>query len=315
MKSKILSIILKYLRSKPLLKESGINKYRSLLEKSAKIFKIDKHVNFKKFYINSIACQWIIPHDFTGSQTILYLHGGGFIAGSINSHKDLATRIAKESKAQLLIINYRLAPEHKFPAGLNDAITAYEWLLNKKIPSEKITIAGDSAGANLALSLVLSIKEKKIPMAKNMVLLSPWVDLECKSNSYDLNKKKDPMLNKKSLCATAEFYAGQENLSNVLVSPINGNLQGLCPMLIQAGDCEILQDDAVRLANIAEKAGVKVELEIWENMFHVWHYFSRYLPQGRKAIKKIGQFIQTNCHKADLIFNSQLTSQQNMKKY
>ena len=294
MKSKRLSIILKYLRSKPFSEESDIHKYRGILEKSAKIFKIDKHVNFKKFYINSIACQWIIPHDFIGLQTILYLHGGGFIAGSINSHKDLATRIAKESKAQLLIINYRLAPEHKFPAGLNDAITVYKWLLNKKIPSEKITIAGDSAGANLALSLVLSIKEKNIPMPKNMVLLSPWVDLECKGESYNLNKKKDPMLNKKSLCATAGFYTKQENLSHALVSPINGDFKGLCPMFIQVGDCEILQDDAVKLASIAKKAGVKVELEIWKDMFHVWHYFSRYLSQGREAIKKIGQFIQNN---------------------
>ena len=294
MKSKTLSIILKYLRSKPFSEKSDIHKYRGILEKSAKIFKIDKHVNFKKFYINSIACQWIIPHDFIGLQTILYLHGGGFIAGSINSHKDLATRIAKESKAQLLIINYRLAPEHKFPAGLNDAVTVYKWLLNKKIPSEKITIAGDSAGANLALSLVLSIKEKNIPMPKNMVLLSPWVDLECKGESYNLNKKKDPMLNKKSLCATAGFYTKQENLSHALVSPINGDFKELCPMFIQVGDCEILQDDAVKLASIVKKAGVKVELEVWKDMFHVWHYFSRYLYQGREAIKKIGQFIQNN---------------------
>ena len=291
--SRVLSIVLKHIRSRPSLESMGVKQYRAFLEKSASMFKIDKTVLYEQVNLDSVHSAWLTPPNFTDGKVVLYLHGGGFIAGSINSHRDLATRIAKASNARILIIDYKLAPENKFPAGLNDALNSYKWLLNNKISPHNIVVAGDSAGGGLALSLLLLIKEKGIAMPGGAVFLSPWVDLECKGKSYLRNKEKDPMLNHDMLYSTAMFYAENNDLSNPLLSPLNGDLSGLCPMLIQAGSNEVLEDDAVMLADKARQSGVKAELEIWDSMFHVWHYFARYLPEGRKAIERIGSFIAT----------------------
>ncbi len=293
--AKVLSAVLKQILSRPSLESIGVEQYRVLLEKSAAMFKIDKTIDWEQVSVDSIPGVWLTPHDLIGSRVILYLHGGGFIAGSVNSHRDLASRIAKASNAKLLSINYRLAPEHKFPAGLYDAFDAYQWLLNKSISPKNIVVAGDSAGGGLALSLLLLIKNKGIAIPRCAIFLSPWVDLECRGESHLKNKDKDPMLTRDMLYSTRKFYAGDQNLSDPLISPINGDLNGLCPMLIHAGSCEVLEDDAVMLAKKAQQAGIEAELEIRDGMFHVWQYFSRYLPQGREAIEKIGDFIQQHC--------------------
>ncbi len=291
--SRVLSIVLKHISSRPSLESIGVQQYRALLEKSASMFKIDTTVHYEKVNLDSVQAAWITPPNFTDEKVVLYLHGGGFIAGSINSHRDLVTRIAKASRAKVLIIDYRLAPEHKFPAGLNDAFNSYKWLLNNKISPENIVVAGDSAGGGLALSLLLLIKEKGLAVPGAAVFLSPWVDLECRGKSHLKNKEKDPMLNHDMLFSTAKFYADNNKLSNPLISPLNGDLSGLCPMLIQAGSNEILKDDAVMLSDKAQQSGVDAKLEIWDGMFHVWHYFAKYLLEGRKAIERIGSFITT----------------------
>ncbi len=289
--SRVLSIVLKQISSRPSLESIGVEQYRALLEKSASMFKIDKTVTYEQVNLDSVKGAWLTPQGFTDGKIVLYIHGGGFIAGSINSHRDLVTRIANASNARVMIIDYSLAPEHKFPAGLNDAFNSYKWLLNKRISPHNIVVAGDSAGGGLALSLLLLIKEKGVSMPGGAVFLSPWVDLECKGESHLRNKEKDPMLSNDMLFSTTMFYADNDNLSNPMLSPLNGDLSGLCPMLIQVGSNEVLEDDAVMLADKAQQSGVDAELEIWEGMFHVWQYFARYLPEGRKAIEKIGSFI------------------------
>lgn len=293
--SKLLSAVLKQIKSRPSLGSIGVEQYRVLLEKSAAMFKLDKTVVCEHVILDSIPGAFLTPHDSKGKRVILYLHGGGFIAGSINSHRDLATRIAKASNAKLLLIDYRLAPEHKFPAGLYDALDAYKWLLNRNISPENIIVAGDSAGGGLALSLAMLIKGKGLAMPGCAVFLSPWVDLECRGKSHLRNKDKDPMLTYDMLHSTIELYTDIQDLSHPLLSPINGDFSGLCPMLIQAGSCEVLEDDAVMLAEKAHQAGIEAELEIWDGMFHVWQYFSRYLSQGRDAVEKIGSFIRSHC--------------------
>ncbi len=301
MNPRILSIVIKQIQSRPSLESIGVKQYRALLEKSAAMFKIDKTIIYEQINVGSVQGAWLTPNNFTGRRIILYLHGGGFIAGSINSHRDLAARIAKASNAKLLIINYRLAPEHKFPVGLNDAFDTYKWLINKQILPKNIVIAGDSAGGGLALSLLLLIKQKGLAMPGCAVFLSPWIDLECRGKSHLKNKSKDPMLNHDMLWSTVKLYTGANkntnvvNLSDPLISPINGDLTGLCPMLIQAGSCEILEDDAVMLAEKAQNSGIENDLEIWEGMFHVWQYFARYLHEGQEAIEKIGTFIKNYC--------------------
>jgi acetyl esterase/lipase len=219
------------------------------------------------------------------------VHGGGFIAGSITSHKDLAARIAAAAGADVLIFNYRLAPEHPFPAGLSDVQTLYQWMVDTYASTHRISVAGDSAGAGLALSLVCDLAKHGHALPACAVLLSPWLDLACTNPSHTRNRKKDPMLSPAILKKTAHLYTDKD-LTHPLISPIHGNFQGLCPVLIQAGENEILLDDAIFLAEKLTLARVPVDIEIWPDMFHVWHYFARYLSEARKAIERIGSYIR-----------------------
>jgi acetyl esterase/lipase len=290
--SKAVAAILRHLRSSPTFESIGVDQYRALLEKSAKAFKVDPGTRISPLSVDQVPGAWITPDKASCDHVILYLHGGGFMGGSINTHKDLGARIAAAAGARLLMPEYRLAPEHPFPAGLRDAVTAYTWLLDHHVSPEHLVVAGDSAGGGLALSLLLKLKEKQIPLPRAAVLISPWVDLTCTGKSHQLNLGKDPMLNKKLLVSTAAHYVDKTRLNHPLVSPVHGDLSGLCPLLIQVGSREVLLDDSVTLAALAKEAGVDVTLEIWEEMFHVWHYFARYLDQARDAIGGIGGWIR-----------------------
>ena len=292
MNSRVLSSILKHLKSMPTFDQIGIKRYRTLLEVSARAFKLDKSITFKPVKINEIEAERIIPQDLSSNKTILFLHGGGFIAGSIKSHRDLCSRIAKASNAEVLLINYRLAPEHQYPAGLEDALTSYKWLLTKNLLPGQIVLAGDSAGGGLTLALLAKIKESRLPVPGAAVFLSPWVDLENKNKSIKENVGIDPMLNKGMLDQTADLYAGKQDLSISFISPINSDFTGLCPILIHVGKNEVLLDDSLQLAQKAKKAGVKTTIEVWDNMFHVFQYFARYLSKARTSIEKIGIFIK-----------------------
>ena len=292
MNSRVLSSILKHLKSMPTFDQVGIERYRTLLEVSAKAFKLDKNIKFQPVKINEIKAERIIPEDLSSNKTILFIHGGGFIAGSISSHRDLASRIAKASKAEVLLINYRLAPEHPHPAGLEDALTSYKWLLNKNLLPRQIAIVGDSAGGGLTLAMLAKIKNLDLPMPSAAVFLSPWVDLENKNKSIKEKEGVDPMLNKRMLDQTAELYSDKQDITNPFISPINNDLTGLCPILIHVGENEVLLDDSLLLKQKARDAGVKTTIEVFDNMFHVFQYFARYLSRARASIEKIGLFIQ-----------------------
>ena len=287
----ILSAIFKQLRSRPTLESVGIEQYRILLEKSALVFKPDNTITIEPFYINAIEAQWIVPSHHNEKRIILFIHGGGFIAGSINSHKDLASRIAIASDAKVLIFNYRLAPEHPFPKGLIDVKAVYQWLINYLPNTHRISLVADSAGAGLALALLSGLLMESRPLPVCSVLISPWIDLECKNNSHVKNQGKDPMLSQGILKKTARLYTDKD-LSNPLISPINNEFSGISPLLIQTGELEVLVDDSKILSNKLNTAGATVQLEIWEGMFHVWHYFAKYLSEGRQAIHHIGNFIR-----------------------
>ncbi len=291
MTAQILSIIFKQLRSIPTFESIGIEQYRALLEKSALAFKPDNTITIEPFNINAIEAQWLLSLHHNEKRIILFIHGGGYIAGSINSHTDLASRIAIASDAKVLIFNYRLAPEHPFPKGLTDVKTVYKWLINNLPDTHRISLVADSAGAGLALVLLSGLLMKKHPLPVCSVLISPWIDLECKNKSHVENQKKDPMLSQSILKKTARLYTDKD-LSNPLISPINSKFSGISPILIQTGEHEVLVDDSKILSKKLNKAGATVQLEIWAEMFHVWHYFAKYLSEGRQAIKHIGDFIK-----------------------
>lgn len=191
----------------------------------------------------------------------------------------------------MLGIGYRLAPEHPFPGALEDAMTAYHWLLHHPYPSSHILFAGDSAGGGLALSLCLQAKLEKAPLPAACICICPWVDLAMTGKSYETNKGKD-FLRPASLAFAAKMYCNGKDPKNPLISPYYGDLRGLPPLLIQTGESELLLDEAVAIAEKAKKSGVDTVLEKWPEMVHTWHLFARELPEGRDAIEEIGKFVK-----------------------
>jgi acetyl esterase/lipase len=211
----------------------------------------------------------------------------------------MVARIARASKAKALAIDYRMGPEHPFPAAVDDACAVYRWLIAQEYKPGRIVISGDSAGGGLTLATLLALRDSGAPMPAAAVPISPWADLEGTGASIKTRAATDPMVDLAGLQRMASLYAGGQNLKNPLISPIYGDYKGLPPMLIQVGDAEILLDDSTRVAERAKAAGVKVELEAWPEMFHVWHVFAKILPEGQQAIDRIGQYVLAHASPAE----------------
>jgi acetyl esterase/lipase len=262
------------------------------LEMAGELFRPTVHIDYLNVSANGVPGEWIIP-DGTGTErVILFLHGGSYSAGSSHSHRALAANIAHAANARALTIDYRLAPEHPYPAALEDALTAYRWLIEKHVRPEQITIAGDSAGGGLTVALLLALRDLDIPMPASAVLLSPWTDLSASGESWQANAKADYVINGEKLQVSARMYLGGTDPRTPLASPLYANLGGLPRLLIQVGSEEILLSDSTHLAEHARRADVNVTLEVWEGMQHVWHFAANIVPEGREAIKRIGEFIQ-----------------------
>jgi acetyl esterase/lipase len=239
-----------------------------------------------------VPAEWIVAPGAADDRVMLYLHGGGYVMGSIATHRELAARLSKASGARVLVIDYRLAPEHPFPAAVDDAVAAYRWLLAQNIQSSRIVVAGDSAGGGLTLATLVALRDAKVPLPAAGVCISPWVDMEGTGASMTTRAKADPVVQKQGLLGMAQLYLGGQDPKSPLAAPLHADLRGLPPLFIQVGDAETLLDDSTRVAEKAKIAGVKVDLEIWPEMPHVWHLFAPFLPEGQQAIEKIGQFVQ-----------------------
>lgn len=224
--------------------------------------------------------------------TVLFLHGGGYCLGSPKSHCDLASRICKAASARVLSVDYRLAPENPFPASVEDATTAYEWLLSEGLPPEAIVVAGDSAGGGLTVAMLVALKERGTALPAAAVCISPWVDLEGLGESMTTKADVDPMIQRDGLVGMGKLYLGGADARTPLAAPLYADLSGLPPLLIHVGSCETLLDDALRLTEKARAAGVDVELDVWEDMFHVWHIYAPMLTEGQEAIDRIGEFVR-----------------------
>lgn len=224
---------------------------------------------------------------------MLYFHGGGYVAGSINSHRELCVRIARASNTRVLLIDYRRAPEHPFPAALEDAIKVYHWLISsEEINPKKIIIAGESAGGGLTIATLIKLRNDKVNLPKASICLSPFLDLAVTGDSVKTKAEIDPIVTRENLEFCAKLYLGDEDSKNPLASPLYADLQGLPPLLIQVGTSELLLDDSVRFADRAKAAGVEVTLDIWDDMIHMFQLFASFAPEGQEAINKIGAFIQ-----------------------
>jgi epsilon-lactone hydrolase len=242
--------------------------------------------------VDGIPAEWISPPDADSERVALYLHGGGYILGSLKSHRDLVARLSNAAGVRSLLIDYRLAPEHVFPAALDDALTAYRWLLANGTQPEHIVLAGDSAGGGLTLALLQTLRDKDVLMPAGAVLLSPWTDLVGTVESRTTREASDPIFSGKTINALSSFYAGAEDKHNPLISPINANLHGFPPLRIDVGHDEVLLDDSLQVADHARAAHVPVELVVWDDMWHVFQQYSSVLPEGQRSLEQMGRFIR-----------------------
>lgn len=269
-----------------------IEEQRTRQEKMSKYAKLPADIQCQPINVEGISAEWINAPD-ADLGVILYLHGGAYALGSINVHREFIARLALATKMRCLAINYRLAPEHPFPAALEDATAAYHWLLTQGVDPSQIIIAGDSAGGGLALVTMVTLRDAGEQLPAGAVCISPWTDLSLTGASIEQKSKLDPILNPTSLDMYAKYYAGEYELTSPLISPLYADLHELPPLLIQVGADEILVDDAIRLAEKARDARVDVTLEIWDEMFHIFQLIP-FLPETKKAIGSIAEFVSQN---------------------
>lgn len=222
---------------------------------------------------------------------MLYLHGGGYVIGGLESHTAMATHIARASACDVLLIDYRLAPEHRFPAAVDDAVAAYRWLLEQGTDPGTLVIGGDSAGGGLTVATLLRLREEGAPLPAAAVVISPWADLELAETSRE-GADADPMVDVVSLRWMRDLYMGDADPRDPCATPLNGELHGLPPILVQVGEHEILLSDSRRLAASIRRAGGEVELQEWPGMVHVWHFFAGAVPEADSAVDSLGTWVR-----------------------
>jgi acetyl esterase/lipase len=241
---------------------------------------------------NGVPCEMQIPEDASRRANVLYLHGGGYVGGSIASHRNLTSHLARRLGCAVLSVDYRRAPEHTHPAAVEDASTAYRWLLGRGFDPARLAIAGDSAGGGLAVATQLKLRAEGDPLPAASALLSPWVDLRGEGESMVTRAERDPIVTPAIVARMASLFLGfGGDPSDPLASPLQGDLSGLPPMLIHVGDDEVLLSDSERLAARAEAAGVDVTLEIWPEMVHVWHAMGGLFEEADAALQRVAEYL------------------------
>lgn len=289
-----LSVMKAILRIRRLENDFPLEELRDLIKKWRRAsikFPIAPDIQIDRLEIEGLETAHIYIKNAQHRGTMLYLHGGGYTFGSIETHKELVSRLVRAGNVDAWVVNYRLAPEFPCPAAVKDSIKAYRFLLAKNIDPKNIVIAGDSAGGGLTISALVQIREQSLPMPACAFCLSPWADLTNSGESAYINNKVDPMLTLTMLNRVARLYVPDGHLDNPLASPLFADLKGLPPLLIQVGTVEVLLDDARRLAEKAEQAGVNVTLEVWEGMTHVWQVLGNLIEEAQYAVEHIATFL------------------------
>lgn len=266
---------------------------RMQMEKTAGKSRPHSKVRIVPVEAGPVPAEWLIPQGAPQDRALLYIHGGAWFMGSTKTHRALVSRLAYASGIRALSINYRLAPENPFPAGLEDCIAAYEWLLESGISPHKIVVAGDSAGGNLTLALLIALRDAGKPLPAGAVALSPATDLAFTGESYKTRLHLDPFFSKVDSTTFIEDYITHYDPYHPLISPLYADLSGLPALLIHVGEHEILLDDAVRFGDSALAAGVEAQTVVWPGMFHVFHMFAPILPEAKQADDQIAEFIKS----------------------
>jgi acetyl esterase/lipase len=249
------------------------------------------NVTVESLSFGDVPAEKITPANATPGKALLYLHGGGHVFGSIKSHRHFVSRLAVAAKATAWHIDYRLAPEHPYPAAIEDALKAYRALLHSGIAPADLIVGGESAGGNLAAALLLKLKDEKLPQPAGLYLLSPWLDMMTTAESYKKVGSRDPMISREGIVGVATAYLGNQP-DNSLASPVRADVSGLPPMLIQVGSEEVLLSDSTTFANNAAMTGIDVTLRVWAGMPHAWPLFHPFLRAGLPAIDEVGGWMR-----------------------
>lgn len=292
MPSEQFDMLMKMIKAREVPKQPPIEQARTEFEEVGKMFPLADDVQCESVQADGVPAEWVTVPGASEERAILYLHGGGYAIGSLDTHRDLVSRLSRAASARALSVGYRLAPEHPHPAAVEDSTAAYRWLLSEGVDPARTVIAGDSAGGGLTVATLVALRDSGDPLPAAAVCLSPWVDLEGTGESMTAKAEVDPVVTPDGIAWMAKFYMGDADPRTPLISPLYADLQGLPPLLIQVGTSEVLLDDSTRLAECARAAGVNVTLEPWEDMVHVWQFFAAMLPEAREAIDRIGEFIR-----------------------
>ena len=264
------------------------------IDARGKQFGIAADVTVEKVNANGVPAEWTSTPDADAASAVLYVHGGGYVIGSLDSHRHLVSELGRAAGSRALALDYRLAPEHPFPAAVQDTVAGYRFLLSSGIAPNRITIAGDSAGGGLVVGALLAIREAGLKLPGCGWCISPWVDMQAAGASFTDLAAVDPTVQKAGILEMAAHYLGGADPRAPQAAPIHGDLRGLPPLLIQVGAAETLLDDALQLARVAGAADVFVELQVWPEMIHVWPLFHPLLRAGRRAIEAGGAFVRAN---------------------
>jgi epsilon-lactone hydrolase len=308
-----IEVIRDILRSQP--RPVGLEERPQRLDALGTRYPVAPDVCVEPIDANGVAAEWTVvpdavPHrvttvEYGGGSTplaelnampgrvIMFLHGGGYVSGSIGSHRHMIAEAGRQAGARTFAVGYRLAPEHPFPAALDDAVAAYKFLLETGFAPDQIALAGESAGGGLALATAVTLREAGLPLPGCLWCSSPWVDLEMTGGTMSTKAAVDPLIGKPYLQELAAAYLAGSDRRAPLVSPLYADLRGLPPILIQVGSAETLLDDSIRLAGVAGAADVSVKLEVWPDMIHAWHLFYQQVAAGRRALGAVGGFVRS----------------------
>jgi acetyl esterase/lipase len=291
MASPELDMVVAMLRGRPDGEAPDIHAQRAGLEALTRNAPLPDGARCEAVRVGDVRCEWVtMPGAERGA--LLWLHGGGYCVGSLNTHRALVARLAGATGLRGFHVDYRLAPEHPFPAAVDDAVAAYRWLLGQGVAPHEIVVGGDSAGGGLTVATLLALRAAGDPLPAGGVCVSPWVDLEMSGDSMTTAAHLDPMVQRDGLLRMAEAYLAGHDPRAPLASPIHASLRGLPPLLVHVGTAETLLDDSIRLAQAAKAQGVDVTLDVWDDMIHVWHAFAPLLPEADAAIAKVGAWVR-----------------------
>lgn len=275
--------------------DRSIEDARAGWESLAKRFPPADDLRFFAEIADGVPVEWVEVPGAEPERVVLYLHGGGYVLGSVPSYRAFAGRISRAAAARVLLVDYRLAPEHRFPAAVDDAVAACQWLARREGGLSHVVVAGDSAGGGLALAMMLVLRDLGHALPAAAVCISPSTDLAKTGESIRTRAHLDPLVSVPTTFAHARRYLGDDgDPTHPLASPLYAQLHGLPPLLVMVGTHELLHDDSTRLAEKASAAGVEVTLEIAQDMVHIWPFFAAILPEGQQAVERVGVFVRAH---------------------